>query len=337
MIDRRRLLGTAGAALPILAAPALVRAQGSGAGTWPDRPVRWIVPFPAGGGTDTWARMIQEPVQQLLGQPLIIENRAGGGGIVGAQAALQAPADGYTWFYTIEAYVTVPITQRINPFDALRDFAPIGRLGHTSLSFTVGPAVPASVTSFNQYLDWARRQPSQPIGNWSAGGSGHAMSVVMERETKLPDVKHVAYRGEAPMMQDNLAGVFHGGFHAMVVVGETVRAGRLRPLVTAGVDRVPSLANRVPTFAELGGYSDRFNFRGFTGLTGNARIPAPIQAQMADIFRRATQTPEIHAKLRAMDTVPSYEDPATFAQSIRRVQEQWAKLTEELALYQSAS
>ena len=115
MIDRRRLLGTAGAALPILAAPALVRAQGSGAGTWPDRPVRWIVPFPAGGGTDTWARMIQEPVQQLLGQPLIIENRAGGGGIVGAQAALQAPADGYTWFYTIEAYVTVPITSASTP------------------------------------------------------------------------------------------------------------------------------------------------------------------------------------------------------------------------------
>jgi tripartite-type tricarboxylate transporter receptor subunit TctC len=100
---------------------------------------------------------------------------------------------------------------------------------------------------------------------------------------------------------------------------------------------VPSLADRVPTFAELGGYSDRFNFRGFTGLVGNARIPAPIQERMADIFRRATQTPEIHARLRAMDTVPSYEDPATFAQSIRRVQQQWAQLTEELDLYQSAS
>ena len=139
------------------------------------------------------------------------------------------------------------------------------------------------------------------------------------------------------MMQDNLAGVFHGGFHAMVVVGEIVRAGRLRPLATAGVDRVPSLADRVPTFAELGGYSDRFNFRGFTGLVGNARIPQPIQDRMAEVFRRGTQTPEITARLRAMDTTPAYEDPATFRQSMQRVQQQWAALTEELDLYQTAS
>lgn len=333
-MNRRLLLLGSGA---VLAAPAIVRAQGSGLGTWPDRPVRFIVPFPAGGGTDTWARLIQEPMQQLLGQPIVIENRAGGGGIAGAIAAVQATPDGYTWFYTIEAFVTVPITQRINPFDPIRDFAPIGRLGHASLSFTVGPAVPAGVTNFNQYLDWARRQPTQPIGNWAAGGSGHAMSVVMERETRLPAVQHIAYRGEAPMLQDNLAGVFHGGFHAMVVVGEVVRAGRLRPLVTAGTDRVPSLADRVPTFAELGGYSDRFNFRGFTGLMAPARVPAPIQARMAEVFRRATTTPEMHARLRAMDTTPGYEDPATFAQTILRTQRDWARLTEELDLYQSAS
>lgn len=333
-MDRRSLL--LGSAFG-LSAPAIVHAQGSGVSTWPDRPLRFIVPFPAGGGTDTWARLIQEPLQALLGQPIIIDNRAGGGGITGAIAASQAAPDGYTWFYTIEAFVTVPITQRVSPYDAIRDFAPIGRLGHTSLSFTVGPAVPASVTSFNQYLDWARRQPSQPIGNWAAGGSGHAMSVVMERETRLPDVKHVAYRGEAPMLQDNIAGVFHGGFHAMVVAGEMVRAGRLRPLATAGTDRVPSLADRVPTFAELGGYSDRFNFRGFNGLMAPARVPAPIQARMAEIFRRATTTPAVIARLNAMDTTPGYEDPATFAQSILRVQREWTALTEQLDLYQTAS
>jgi tripartite-type tricarboxylate transporter receptor subunit TctC len=332
-MKRRHLAGLmAGAAT--LALPAARRAQGA---SWPDRPVRFIIPFPAGGGTDAWGRMVAEAMQPLLGQPIVVENRAGGAGMVGATAAAQAAPDGTTLFYSIEAFITVPITQRITPYDSMTVFSPIGRLGTTSLSFMVGPMVPASVTTMAQYLDWARRQPSIPIGNWSAGGSGHAFSVVLEREAKLPNVKHVAYRGEAPMLQDNIAGVFHGGFHSMVVAGEMVRAGRLRPLATAGTVRVPSLADRVPTLAELGGFSDRFNFLGFNGLFAPGRTPQPVQDRLVDVFRRATTTPQMAERLRALDTVPIYEDPATFRETMQRVQRQWAALTEELDLYQTAS
>jgi tripartite-type tricarboxylate transporter receptor subunit TctC len=332
-MNRRAFAGRLAAAGAVaLAAPATGRAQGA----FPDRPVRFIVPFPAGGGTDTWGRMVAEAMSPLLGQPIVIENRSGGGGIVGALAAAQSPPDGYTLFYTIDAFITAPITQRIRPYDPVRDFAPVGRLGSTSISYTVGPAVPAQVATLEQYLDWARRQPSVPIGNWSAGGSGHAFSVLLEREARLPNVKHIAYRGEAPMLQDNLAGVFHGGFHSMVVGGEMVRAGRLRPLATAGPDRVPSLADRVPTLGELG-FSERFNYRGFTGLFAPARTPQPVLDRLTDAFRRATATPEMAQRLRAIDTVPGYEDPAALAQTVLRVQRSWTQLAEELDLYQTAS
>jgi tripartite-type tricarboxylate transporter receptor subunit TctC len=333
-MNRRRFVGlSAGALLASpLALPGVARAQSG----FPDRPVRFIVPFPAGGGTDVWGRMVAEAMQPLLGQSIIVENRAGGGGIVGAQAAAQAAPDGYTLFYTIDAFITAPITQRLTPYDPIRDFAPIGRLGTTAISYTVGPMVPANITTLPQYVEWAKRQGSVPIGNWAAGGSGHAFSVLLEREAKLPNVKHIAYRGEAPMLQDNLAGVFHGGYHSMVVGGEMVRAGRLRPLATGGPNRVPSLADRVPTMRELG-YSELFNYMGFNGLFAPAKTPQPVLDRLADVFRRATTTPQMLERLRAIDTIHGYEDPATFARTVDRVQRDWTKLTEELDLYQSAS
>jgi tripartite-type tricarboxylate transporter receptor subunit TctC len=336
-MHRRRFTGLAtGVLAASLAAPRLARAQGQPLGQYPDRPVRFIVPFPAGGGTDVWGRMVAEAMAPLLGQPVVVENRAGGGGIVGALAAAQAPPDGYTLFYTIDAFITAPITQRLTPYDPVRDFAPIGRLGSTAISFTIGPMVPAAVTTLAQYVEWAKRQTSVPLGNWAAGGSGHAFAALLEREAKLANVKHVAYRGEAPMLQDNIAGVFHGGYHSMVVAGEMVRAGRLRPLATGGPARVPSLADRVPTMRELG-YSEAFNYMGFNGLFAPGRTPQPVLDRLTDAFRRATTTPQMLEKLRAIDTLHGYEDPATFSRTVLRVQREWTRLAEELDLYQSAT
>lgn len=327
-IDRRRLLGLAGTAAATLALPAASRAQAR----WPDRPVRIIVPFPAGGGTDTWARMIAEPLSAELGQPLVIDNRGGGGGLIGTDVAAKAPADGYTLLVNITTHVQAPVTQRRFPYDPIKDFAFVGRLGTTAITFAVGPTVPASVKTLQDFVAWGQGK-ELAFGNYGQGSTGHAFGALLAQETKL-NVTQVAYRGEAPMIQDFLAGSFHGGFHSTIVAGEMFKAGRLRPLATGGPDRVPSLADRVPTLLELG-YSQRFNFSGFTGMMAPAGVPQAVLDRLVPAFRKVVTAEDFVARLRAIGTIPGYEDPDTFRASALRTMNQWQEMAETLNLHQT--
>ena len=203
----------------------------------PDRPVRFIVPFPPGGGTDTWARIAAEGMQAELGQPIIIENRGGAGGLVGTEAAAKAPPDGYTLLFTITTHIQTPVVMQRFPYDPVADFAPIGRLGTTAITFCVGPAVPAPVRSMADFTAWARDRDLS-LGSYAAGSTGHAFVLMLAEEAKLR-MTHVPYRGETPMLQDMLAGQIHGGFHSMAAAGEMMKAGRIRPLGSSGERRVP--------------------------------------------------------------------------------------------------
>jgi tripartite-type tricarboxylate transporter receptor subunit TctC len=292
--------------------------------------VRIIVPYPAGGGTDTWARMVVEGMQPELGQPLVIDNRGGSSGLIGSDVVAKSPPDGYTLLYNITTLVQAPVTLRRFPYDPIRDFSFIGRLGTTAVTFTVGPAVPESVKTLQDFIAWGRGK-QLAFGNYGPGSTGHAFGVLLGEEAKL-NVTHVAYRGEAPMLQDNLAGQFHGGFHSTIVAGEMMKVGRLRPLVTGGPDRVPSLADRVPTALELG-FSQRFAFSGFTGLFGPARLPPEVMDRLVAAFRKVVTAPEFIRKLQAIDTIPAYEDPETFRASCERTLQQWQELADALALY----
>ncbi|MBW8270715.1 Bug family tripartite tricarboxylate transporter substrate binding protein [Caldovatus aquaticus] len=332
----RRSLVRALAAAP-LSAPALLaaprRAGAQAGGAYPSRPVRIIVPFPAGGATDTWARLVAEGMQPELGQPIVIENRGGGGGLIGTDVAAKAPPDGYTLLYNITTHVQAPVVLRRFPYDPVRDFAFIGRLGTTAITFCVGPAVPDSVATLADFVAWGRGRPLA-FGNYAQGSTGHAFALLLAREAGL-NVTHVAYRGEAPMLQDLLAGQFHGGFHSTVTAGEMMRAGRIRPLATGGPDRVPSLADRVPTLLELG-YSRRFGFSGFNGLFAPARVPQAVLDRLVPAFRKVATSPETIRRLRAMDTIPGYEDPETFRASVERALREWQEMAEALDLYSTA-
>lgn len=325
---RRSLVGLAAG---VLAMPVVHAARGQ-TGGYPDRPIRFIVPFPAGGGTDVWGRMIAEGMQADLGQPIVIENRAGASGLVGTEAAARAAPDGYTLLVNITTHVQAPVVLRRWPYDPIKDFAFIGRLGTTAITFCVGPAVPPEVTTLAEFVAWAKPRDIS-IGNYGTGSTGHAFGLLLAQESGLR-ATHVAYRGEAPMLQDLLAGQFHGGFHSTVAAGEMMRAGRIRPLATGGPDRVPSLADKVPTLIELG-YSRRFDFTGFTGLFAPARVPPPILARLEDSFRRFATSPETIRRLRAIDTIPGYEDPATFRASVERTLKRWMEMAEALDLHAS--
>lgn len=306
----------------------LARAQGN-AGTYPDRPIRFIVPFPAGGGTDTWARIAAEGMTpELGGQSIIIDNRGGAGGLVGTEAAAKAVPDGYTLLFTITTHIQTPVVMKRFPYDPVKDFAPIGRLGTTSITFCVGPAVPASIRTMQEFTAWAKGRDLS-LGSYAPGSTGHAFTLMLAEEAKF-QMQHVAYRGEAPMLQDMMAGQIHGGFHSMAAAGEMMKAGRIRPLASSGERRVPSLGS-VPTLLELG-YSRRFTFNGFSGLLAPARTPQPILDRLTEAFRVAASKPETHQRLLAIDTFPSYQDPPTFRAQIERNLREWTEIATELNL-----
>lgn len=317
-LNRRTLL-----AAPLLA-PALARAQG----TYPDKPVRFIVPFPAGGGTDTWARIAAEGMQPEFGQPIVIENRGGAGGLVGTEYAAKVPADGYQLLFTISTHVQTPVVMRRFPYDPINDFAFIGRLGTTALTFVVGPKVPAEVTTLHGFTEWARGRDLS-LATYASGSTGHAFALMLAMEERLK-AEHIPYRGEAPMVQALLAGDVHGGWNSMAAVGEMVRAGRLRPLAASGGRRIPSLP-QVPTMQELG-RSDRYLFSGFSGLMAPAATPRPILDKLAEVFRLAAAKPETSRRLLALDTIPSYQGPAEFKAQIARSLAEWTAITNALDL-----
>ena len=312
----------------LLALPALLPARAFAQAPFPDRPIRFIVPFPPGGGTDTWARIAAEGMQPELGQSIIIENRGGGGGLIGTEAAAKVPPDGYTLLFTITTHIQTPVVMKRFPYDPVADFAPIGRLGTTSILFCVGPAVPASITTMAAFTDWGRGRDLS-FGSYAPGSTGHAFALMVAEETKL-EMTHVAYRGETPMLQDMLGGSIHGGFHSMAAAGEMLKAGRVRALGSSGTSRVPSMP-QVPTLKELG-FSERFSFSGFSGLLAPARTPPAVLDRLVQAFRIAAARPETHQRLLAIDTIPSYQDPAAFKAQIARNLREWTEIATRLNL-----
>jgi len=320
-IQRRHLLA-------LLPAPLAAQAQSQAPGWVPDRPIRLVVPFPPGGATDVWARMTAEGLQQRLGQAVVIDNRPGAGGMLGAEAVMRAAPDGYTLLFTITSLVQSPVVMRRFPYDPVEDFQPLGRLGSNANVWVIGPAVPAEITTMEGFTAWGRGRELS-FGSWANGSTGHAFGLMLAEEAGLR-MAHVAYRGEAPGVQDLLAGNIHGGWHSIAAVGELIRAGRLRPLASSGTRRLPSLPE-VRMMREIG-FSDRFAFEGFSGLLGPRGLPAPITGRLAAAFAQMAQDAELQRRLIAMDTFPGYLGPEDFRRFIAQSLTRWREISERLGL-----
>ncbi len=316
-------------ALPaLIAAPAIVPRPAAAQGWQPDRPIRFVVPFPPGGATDVWARMTATGMQALLGQPILIDNRPGAGGMLGAERVARAAPDGQQLLFTITSLVQTPVVLRRFPYDPVQDFQPIGRRGANANLWAVGPAVPPEVTTIEEFVAWGRGRDLS-FGSWANGSTGHAFGLMLAGEAGLR-MTHVAYRGEAPCLQDLLAGSIHGAWHSWAAAGEMVNAGRLRALTSSGTRRLPSLP-QVRTMREAG-FSDRFAFEGFSGLLGPRDLPAPITARFVEAFRQVAQDEDIQRRLLAMDTFPSYLGPEEFRGFIADALTRWRTISESLDL-----
>ena len=315
-MERRTLLAAAGLSL---AAPAVLAQE-----AWPSRPIRLVVGWPPGGSVDLLARAIQPRLQALLGQPVVVENRAGATGSVAAGEVARAAPDGHTWLLAVDSHVISPSIMNL-PFDTQRDFAPVMLIGRGPLVVTAHPATPWR--SFAELVADARGKPPGTL-NYATAGIGTMMHVAMVQLCNVAGVQltHVPYRGGAPALADALAGQVPLFVTNAPVGGPHVRSGALRGLGVTTREPWRDLPG-VPSFHQAG-FTD-FEAPTWWAAYAPAAVPAPIRARMEAELARVLAEPETRARVEGlgMDVLAMSGEP--FADFARRETERWARVVRE--------
>lgn len=289
--------------------------------TYPERPVRIIVPYAPGGAADSVARLVGQKMSEALGQAVVIENRAGADGNIGAELVARSAPDGYTLLMGDVGNLTMgPAIRRSVPYDAVRDFAPITQLIAAPNILAVHPSVPA--TNFHEFVAYAKAHPRKlSYASSGTGGSAHLAGELLKRAAAI-DMVHVPYKGASAAITDVLRGEVPVMFGLSVVLPQ-VRDGKLRALATTGTSRLAVLPD-VPTVAELG-------YRGFEatawyGLLAPAGTPSPIVTRLHQVAVQALQSAEVRQKLEAAGNELIGNSPEEFAAYIKSEKAKWSDL-----------
>lgn len=263
---------------------------------FPSRPITMIVPVPPGGAVDVTARALADQMSKSLGQPVVVENRTGASGMLGAQTLARAVPDGYTILVTHGAPIlNAPFVFSKVPYDPARDFAFVTQIASSDLLLVVNKDVPAH--NMKEFMAWAEGSRGKlSYGSFGAGGVGHLMSAYLNESRKL-DMTHVAYRGEAPLATDILAGNVPWGLTTLAAVAPHMSSGRVRALAVMGRNRFKELP-QVPTMAEAGFPDSEFQAVGWLGLMAPAATPAPVLARLEKDARAAIDSPALRARFQ---------------------------------------
>lgn len=295
--------------------------QGALAQTWPERPLRLLVPFAPGGVTDSIGRLSAEYLGARLGQPVVVENRTGAGGAIAVEAVARARADGYTLLTaSASQMVMLPALARV-PYDAARDFAPISIIGANPQVLAVSARLP--VTSLAEFLAHLRANPGQV--SYSSGGNGSSNHLAMELLLHRAGLQatHVPYRGGAPAMQALLAGDVAAYFGNPSDIIPHAGGAAIRVIAVAGAARMAALPG-VPTVAEQG-FPD-FRAETWNGIAAPAGTPEAAITRMAEILGTACADAGFRAALERLGTVPVCSTPAQFRAAMERDGPQWTEL-----------
>jgi tripartite-type tricarboxylate transporter receptor subunit TctC len=314
-LHRRSLLGAL--AMP----PATARAQAPAQPWAPERPVRLIVPFAAGGSTDVTARLIAQALAERLGQPIVIENRPGAGGNIGAEAAARATPDGHTLFVATSGIMAAnKALYRSLPFDPIRDFAPISLLAFVPNVIVVNPELP--VHDIAGLIAYAKARPGQVnYGSAGAGTSLHLAGALFAARAGL-DMVHIPYRGGAPAATDLVAGKIQMIASPMMEVLGAVQAGQLRPLAVTTLRRSAALPE-VPTVAEA---LPGFEVALWNGIVAPAGTPPAAVARVAAELGTVLRAEPLHRKLSEQGNELAPGTPAAFAEFLRAELPRWAEI-----------
>ncbi len=289
---------------------------------YPDKPIRVVVPYTPGGGSDTNARMLAQPMSTILGQPIVIENKPGASGVVGAMAVLQSPADGYTVFYDSFAYAVNAVMRQL-PFDPIKDMIPVSQAINMPLILVVPASSPFKTVK--ELVDFAKANPNKlDYGSYGAGGAAHLAAEMLQRDAGIQWV-HVPYKGGAQAIADVLAGRLAGYFSNPITALPHVKSGKVRPLGTTGATKMEALPD-VPTFEELG-------YPGFQVVEWNGFFVAkgtPVHAieRLAKAIHEAAKDPTVKARMESMGIEPVGNTPEQFTTFLQGEIKQWRALVQ---------
>jgi tripartite-type tricarboxylate transporter receptor subunit TctC len=294
-INRRQLIAAGAASM--VTAPAWVSAQTP---AWPTRgPVRLVAQFPPGGLVDTVSRLIAPHLSQALGQTVVVENRAGAGGLVGTDFVSKQPADGYTLLVShASVHVYATATRKVMPFDAVNDFVHMGMLVEAPMTLLVRGQSPFQ--SLEQYVTMAKTKPVR-YGTSGIGSANHLFGELLKLEGKAPQHDHIPYQGSAPAMQDLLGGQIDGLFDPVTTNVAQLKAGSLRALAISTPARLPALPN-IPTFAELG--FPKLTGSQWLGLSAPKGLPDPIVQRLTALIPEMLAKPDVMSRLEELQTLP---------------------------------
>ena len=299
----------------LASAPALAQ-------SFPSRPVNLVVPFPPGGGTDTGARILAEQLGKRWGQPVVVENKGGAAGQIGADSVAKAKPDGYTLLLgNIGTQAINPSLYAKLPYDADKAFAPVSLVAELPLAMMVNPALPAKTAS--EFITLAKSKPGQLSYSSSGAGSAPHLAAEIFKDQTGTFVLHVPYRGGGPAIADLLAGHVQLSFMTVLEASGHIKGGKLRALAVTGDKRVQALPD-VPTLAE--GVVPGFNAISWIGLLAPAGTPADVVDKIAADVRAVLADDAVKARFVALGGVPRATTPAEFSKLIADDKARYAQI-----------
>jgi tripartite-type tricarboxylate transporter receptor subunit TctC len=303
----------------------LIGAAASAQAGYPDRPIRLIVPFPAGGGGDTLARTVMNKAAEYLGQPIVIENRPGAGGNIGTEAAARAAPDGYTLAYGTNGTHAINQTlYRRTGFDPIKDFAPISRLTRIALILVVHPSLPAH--SVQDLIAYLKANPGKvSVASAGNGTSSHLAAELFRAATDV-DVLHVPYRGGGPAMTDLIGGQVQMMIEVMPNAFPQVEAGKLRALAVTTAERW-SQAPNIPTMIESG--VPDFDVTAWDAVFAPRDTPAEVIGRVNAAIRKALDDPQTKRSLLARGAEPAPSSPDELGRFVATELVRWGKAVQQ--------
>ena len=314
-----RILSLVGVMLTAVLPLAPVMAQ-----DYPSKPIKLIIPYPPGGATDVIGRIVALKMSEALGQQLIVDNRAGATGSIGAAAVATAAADGYTLL--LGALTSHSINAALQPnlsFDLARDFVPVGVVGQVPLVFVVNPKVP--VKTLKELMAYTKANPGVSYASSGNGSPQHMAGELFKSMTKL-DMLHVPYKGSGPAMNDLIGGQVQSMIETMPAALPHIKAGSLRPLAVALPKRSGNLPD-VPTAAEAG-LAD-FIVTSMFGLLAPAKTPPAIVAKLTAVLEKVLAAPDTQMRMEAQGVVTGYLNPTDSAKRIKAEIDKWTKVAKD--------
>ncbi|WP_291847827.1 tripartite tricarboxylate transporter substrate binding protein [Bradyrhizobium sp.] len=295
--------------------------------SYPDRRITFVVPYPAGGATDVSARLLANKLSEAWKQTVVVENKSGGGGVVGNDFVAKAAPDGYTVLIAITQIIQAPSLVSKLPYDVFKDLAPVTQVALSTVVLTVPEAQP--VKSVKELVDLAKANPGKlPYGSFGNATTSHLYGELLKKVANI-DMIHVPYRGSAPLLNDLLGNTVTAAFVDLTTAGAQINAGKVRALAIGGEKRRTQLPN-VPTLAELG-YKG-FEAEGWVGIFVPAATPKDIVAKLSSELARIIASPEGVAGLEALSLMPVGGTAEMFEAALRRDHARWADVVKAVGV-----